>query len=139
MFVLDTNVISELRKKSIGRAAPSVVAWADLAPPETRYVCAITIMELEIGILPLERKDHPQAAIFRDWLSNQVIPSFSGRILPIDETAATLCARMMYPKTRPLRDALIAATAQARNFTLVTRNTKDFQDLPIRVLNPWEA
>ena len=139
MYVLDTNVVSELRKKSLGRAAPSVVAWADLAPPETRYICAITVMELEMGIFPLERRDPPQAAMLRDWLSNQVMPSFAERILPIDDTAASACARMMYPRTRPLRDALIAAATQVRNFTLVTRNIKDFQDLPIRLLNPWES
>lgn len=139
MYVLDTNVISELRKKHLGRAAPAVVAWADRAPPETRYICSITVMELEMGILPLERRDFAQAGLLRDWLSNQVLPSFADRILPVDAAAASVCASFMYPKNRPLRDTLIAATARVRNFTLVTRNTKDFQDLPIRLLNPWDA
>lgn len=139
MFVLDTNVISELRKKHLGRAAAAVVAWADRSPPETRYICSITVMELEMGILPLERRDPARAGLLRDWLSHQVLPSFADRILPVDATAASICARFMYPKTRPLRDALIAATARAQNFTLVTRNIKDFQDMPIRLLNPWDA
>lgn len=138
MFVLDTNVISEIRKKDSGKAAASVVRWVDSALPETRFLCSITIMEIEMGILSLDRRDGRQASLLRQWLSDQVLPSFPNRILPIDETAALACAKMMVPKTRPLRDALIAATAQINDFTLVTRNTKDFSGLPVRTLNPWE-
>jgi predicted nucleic acid-binding protein len=138
MYVLDTNVISELRKKASGRAAAAVIRWADAAAPETRYICSITVMELEMGVLSLENRDRAQAILLREWLLDQVIPSFTGRILPVDQAAATACARMMHPRTRPLRDALIAATAQTNNYVLVTRNVKDFQDLPVRLANPWE-
>ncbi|CAN7206515.1 type II toxin-antitoxin system VapC family toxin [Rhizobium sp. LjRoot254] len=139
MYVLDTNVISELRKKDLGKAALPVVKWADSAPPETRYISSITIMEIEMGILSLERRTNQQSDNLRNWLRNQVLVAFRDRILPVDEGVALRCAQIMTPRTRPLRDALIAATAQHHGYTVVTRNVKDFIELPVRLLNPWEA
>jgi predicted nucleic acid-binding protein len=136
MFVLDTNVISELRKS--GRADPSVVGWSKSVSNAEQYLSAMAIFEVELGILKVGRTNKAQATIFRTWLEDTVIPAFSGRILPIDEQVAVLFAHIMAPKTRPYRDAMIAATAQRHGFAVVTRNVRDFIELPVRVINPWE-
>ena len=137
MYILDTNVISELRKKRSGRAHPAVVGWAESVIPAQLYLSAVTVFEIEIGIQQLALRGD-QANGLRIWLTDQVLLAFANHILAIDEHVAMLFARMMVPTTRPYRDTLIAATAQHHNYTLVTRNTKDFKDLPVRVLNPWE-
>ncbi len=139
MFLLDTNVISELRKASVGRANPSVVAWANQQDTCSLFVSAITIMELEIGILQLERRDPNQGKILRNWFSNQVLPEFADRILEINTDIALRCARLHVPDPRSERDALIAATGLTHNMTVVTRNTGDFTYTGAEILNPWDA
>ena len=126
MFVLDTNVVSELRKARTGRADAKVMAWAQSVDAADLYVSAITIMELELGVLAIERKDAAQGAMLRSWLDQQVLPEFTNRILPVDTAVAQRCARLHVPDRRSERDALIAATALVHGMTVVTRNVADF-------------
>lgn len=138
MFLLDTNVLSELRKYGTGRAAPSVIAWSQSVPEHSLYLSTIVVQEVEIGILQLEwRKDHDQARILRAWLEDSVLPRFVDRILPVDVPVARRSARLHVPDARQYRDGLIAATALVYGMTLVTRNTRDFDGTGVHILNPW--
>jgi predicted nucleic acid-binding protein len=137
MFVLDTNVVSELRKIRPGRADKNVARWADGVNSADLYVSAVTVQELEIGVLLAERRDPPQGAIFRIWLEAHVLPAFAGRILPVDAAVAKRSAALHVPNPCPFRDSLIAATALVHNMTLVTRNTTDFQTSGVPLVNPW--
>ena len=139
MFVLDTNVVSELRKVRFGKADANVAAWAQAVDAAALFVSAITIMELELGVLLIERKDAVQGAMLRTWLDLQVLPEFAGRTLPVDSAVAQRCARLHVPDKRGERDALIAATALVHGMTLVTRNLADFRPTGVNLLNPWEA
>jgi predicted nucleic acid-binding protein len=136
MFLLDTNVISELRKKS---ANTHVVQWAAQIPPASLYLSAITILELETGILRVERRDQRQGELLRTWLQHSVLPAFTGRILPVDSTVASRCAKLHVPDPRSEYDALIAATALVHGLTVVTRNTQDFRASGVKLLNPWAS
>lgn len=138
MYVLDTNVVSELRKVRVGKADPNVASWAENVDAAHLFVSAITIMELELGVLSIERKDAIQGAMLRAWLEQHVLPEFSGRTLPIDSVVAQRCARLHIPDKRGERDALIAATALVHGMTVVTRNIVDFQSTGVTILNPWE-
>ncbi|MCD2339163.1 type II toxin-antitoxin system VapC family toxin [Ideonella azotifigens] len=137
MYVLDTNVVSELRKASAGRADTNVVAWASKVATGTLYVSAITVLELELGILSLERRDAPQAAVLRVWMHSHVLPAFAGRVLAVDTAVALQCAQIHVPNRRSERDAMIAATAMVHGMTVVTRNVADFQGTGATLLNPW--
>ena len=138
MFLLDTNVVSELRKVKTGKADRSVAAWSDSADAGEMYLSAVTIEELEIGVLGIERRDRVQGELFRRWMDEQVLPSFVDRILPLDTTVARRSARLHVPDPRPIRDGFIAATALAHGLTLVTRNVADFEPMGVRLLNPWD-
>jgi predicted nucleic acid-binding protein len=138
MFVLDTNVLSELRKVRLGKADANVAAWAQGVDAASLFVSAITIMELELGVLLIERKDAVQGAMLRAWLALQVLPEFAARTLPVDAAIAQRCARLHVPDKRGERDALIAATALVHGMTLVTRNLADFKPTGVTLLNPWE-
>lgn len=137
MFVLDTNVVSELRKVQSGKANPNVARWAESVDAGTLFVSVITILELEIGVLRAERRDARQGAVLRAWFENKVLPEFSGRTLSIDTTVARRCARMHVPDPRSERDALIAATADVHGMTVVTANAGDFSPTGVPVFNPW--
>ena len=137
MFVLDTNVVCELRRAAIGKADARVVAWASSIRPAALFLSVVTLMEIEQGILQLERRDLRQGAIIRHWFVGQVQPAFAGRVLPIDDTVALRCARLHVPDPRQERDALIAATALVHGMTVVTRNTADFAPTGVPLLDPW--
>ena len=137
MFVLDTNVVSELRKAKAGKADKNVTAWAVSVPPGGLFLSAITILELETGALLVERRDSAQGAILRAWLDGHVLPAFAGRVLAIDTAVAQRCARLHVPDPRADRDALIAATALVHGMTVVTRNVTDFEPTGVPILNPW--
>ena len=139
MFVLDTNVVSELRKVRLGKADANVVAWAQSVDAADLFVSAITIMELELGVLSIERTDTTQGAMLRSWLEQHVLPEFSARTLPVDTAVAQRCARLHVPDKRGERDALIAATALVHGMTVVTRNVADFNLTGVPILNPWEV
>ena len=137
MFVLDTNVVSELRKVRFGKADAQVAKWADSVEAVSLYVSAISILELEIGVLRMEARDPSQGAMLRAWMDNHVLPEFAGRVLPVDTAVAQRCARLHVPDRRAERDALIAATALVHGMTIVTRNVADFEPTGVPVLNPW--
>ena len=138
MFVLDTNVISELRKVGDGKADARVTAWLADADAASFYISALTLMELEIGTLRLERRDVRQGHVLRTWMDTRVLPEFKERTLPVDPAVALTCARLHVPDPRPERDALIAATAIVHRMAVVTGNVADFEKTPVEVINPWE-
>ena len=137
MFLLDTNVISELRKAGDGKADANVTAWLSRQDASQFYVSAITLMELELGILLISRRDSLQGASLRTWMDSHVLPEFSERTLPVDTTVALRCARLHVPDPRPDRDAYLAATAHVHGMTVVTRNVIDFEPTGVCVHNPW--
>jgi len=137
MYLLDTNVLSELRKVRVGKADANVTAWAESVDAVDLFISAITIMELELGVLSIERKDATQGALLRAWLEQHVLPEFADRTLPVDTTVAQRCARLHVPDKRGERDALIAATALVHGMTVVTRNVDDFKPTKVAIVNPW--
>ena len=137
MYILDTNVISELRKAR--KTHPNVKRWAERLPSASLYISVISVLELEIGILLVDRRDKEQGAILRAWMDRYVLPTFSDRILSIDAAVAQRCAMLHVPNPRSDRDALIAATALVHGLTVATRNVADFERTGVGVLNPWEA
>lgn len=137
MFVLDTNVVSELRKVRLGKADANVAAWAERVDASRLFISAISIMELELGVLSVERKDSAQGAQLRLWLEQHVLPEFSARTLPIDIAVALRCAKLHVPDKRGERDALIAATALVHGMTVITRNVADFAPTGVALINPW--
>ncbi len=138
-LILDTNVVSELRKVRFGKADMNVTAWAESVDATDLFVSAITIMELELGVLSIERKDATQGALLRAWLEQHVLPEFSSRTLPVDTAVAQRCARLHVPNKCGERDALIAATALVHGMTVVTRNVADFKPTGVLLINPWEV
>ncbi len=138
MFVLDTDVVSELRKVEAGKGHRKVAAWSGQVTVGETFLAAITIHELELGTLLLERKDKRQGAILRAWMETRVLPEFEERILPVDVVVAQRCAKLHVPNPKPMRDALIAATALVHGMTVVTRNVRDFEPMGVAILNPWE-
>ncbi|WP_175746833.1 type II toxin-antitoxin system VapC family toxin [Burkholderia pyrrocinia] len=138
MFVLDTNVISELRKVRTGKADRNLAAWSSTVDAPTLFVSAITIMELETCVLQIERRDPVQGALLRAWLDGHVLPEFASRVLPVDTAVAQRCARLHVPDRRSERDALIAATALVHGMTVVTRNVADFAATGVAIVNPWD-
>ncbi|MFO1200483.1 MAG: type II toxin-antitoxin system VapC family toxin [Burkholderiaceae bacterium] len=136
MYLLDTNVLSELRRRD--RIDPRVAAWADAVEQDALYLSVVTILEVELGILAVERRDPAQAALLRRWLEDRVLPAFDARILPIDTAVARACARLHVPDRRAERDAMIGATALTHRMTVVTRNVGDFEPMRVGVMNPWD-
>ena len=137
MFLLDTNVVSELRKAKTGKAHARVAAWATKVPAGSLYLSAITLLELEMGVLQIERRDPTQGAVLRRWFDAHVLPAFAGRVLSVDTAVALQCARLHVPDKLSERDAMIAATALVHGMTVVTRNVADFEPSGVPVLNPW--
>ncbi|TCP61427.1 hypothetical protein EV663_105145 [Rhodovulum bhavnagarense] len=139
MLILDTNVVSELRKAKAGKADANVVAWAAAQDPAALYLSAITLLELEMGVKLAERRDSAQGAILRNWVTSKVLPAFEGRVLPVDGPVALCCAGLHVPDPRSDRDALIAATGIVHAMPIVTRNVADFEGTGVKVINPWEG
>ena len=138
MYLLDTNVVSELRKAKSGKADKHVIAWAEGVPTISLYLSAMTVLELETGILLIERRDPPQGALLRTWLDEQVLPAFTDRIIAVDAAVARQCAKLHVPDPRSERDALIAASALVHGLIVVTRNVGDFRPMGVEIINPWE-
>ena len=138
MFVLDTNVVSELRKVRSGKANPGVAAWAEKVPSVELFISAITIQELEHGVLLMERSDPTQGALLREWLDQSVTAAFKNRVIAVDERVARSAAALHVPDPASFRDALIGATALVHEMTVVTRDLKDFRRFDgVDVLDPW--
>ncbi len=137
MYILDTNIVSELRKSRTRGANRNVLAWANNVSVNDLYLSVISVLEIEIGVSLAERRDPLQGSVLRNWLDGQVLPGFAGRILPVDTAVARACARFHVPNPLPDRDALIAATAQVNRKIVVTRNVSDFAPTGVEIINPW--
>ena len=137
MFLLDTNVISELGRPD--KADRNVVAWANAVPAANFFMSAISILEIELGARFIGRKDAAQGAVLRAWIDDQILARFEGRILAIDTAVARRCAQLHVPNPRAERDALIAATALVHGLTVITRNVSDFEPTGVPLLNPWDG
>jgi predicted nucleic acid-binding protein len=138
MFILDTNVVSESRKIGDGRADTAVAAWVSSINVEKCSIAAVTLMELEMGILRVERRDATQGAALRRWMSLHVLPTFVDRTCPFDVKVAMECARLHVPDPRSERDSWIAATALVHGMSVVTRNVADFAETGVALINPWQ-
>ena len=140
MFLLDTNVVSEIRKIAVGRANPSLERWARGLDGAAAFVSVITLHELEHGVLLAERRDPDGAVPLRQWLNVDVLDAFADRVLNIDQTVATVAASLHVPNPAPINDAYIAATALVHKLTTVTRNLADFTRFSgLEVVNPWDT
>ena len=137
MFLLDTNVVSELQKVGDGKADARVVTWISRHDAAGFYISALTLMELEIGILRIELRDGAQGELLRRWMDRHVLPEFLERTLPVDSAVALKCARLHVPDPRSERDALIAATALVHGMTVVTGNLSDFETTGVTAIDPW--
>ncbi len=138
MYLLDTNVISEMRKARAGRIDRNVAKWALEVDVDQMFTSVIVIHEIETGTLLAERRDPLQGRIYRAWLENDLLPTFSSRVLPVNVEVARICASYHVPDPMPLLDSFIAATAQIHGLTLVTRNIADFVRTGVPLLNPWD-
>jgi toxin FitB len=136
MFLLDTNVVSELRRPH--RTNPKVAEWADSVPPSDMFLSSISILELEAGALLLMRRDDRQGKLIQQWIEDRVLTTFTDRVLAVDTAVARCCALLHVPDPRPYRDSLIAATALVHRLIVVTRNRADFEPMAVSMLNPWE-
>lgn len=136
MFLLDTNVVSELRRPD--KADRNVVAWANAIPAASFFMSAISILEIELGARLIGRKDAAQGAVLRTWIDSQILARFEDRVLAVDTAVAQRCAQLHVPNPRAERNALIAATALVHGLTVVTRNVVDFEPTGVMLINPWE-
>lgn len=138
MYLLDTNIVSELRKLETGKIHPQVYRWIKSNGFTHTYISAVTLAEIQTGILSLARKDQAQAASLDNWFTNRLLPAYRTKTLPVDTKVALIYAQLNVPNKRPINDAYIAATAIAHKLKLVTRNIQDFQGMPITLENPFE-
>ena len=135
MFLIDTNVISEMRKGA--RANPAVRAWFESHPSGWYYLSVLTLGEIRKGIEQIRVKDLGKANAFENWLM-EIILSYERRILGIGIDEADIWGRMNSGEKLPEVDSLIAATAEFHGLTIATRNVKDYSRSGVNVINPWE-
>ncbi|MBT8588560.1 type II toxin-antitoxin system VapC family toxin [Polynucleobacter paneuropaeus] len=137
MYLLDTNVVSEFRKAGTGRISKRVEQWAEGISANSMFISVISIFELEMGILQIERRDKKQGSVLRKWLNKNVLGTFSERVLPIDTAVAQRCASLHVPNPKSERDAMITATAIEHRMMIVTRNVSDFSQSGVKIFDPW--
>jgi predicted nucleic acid-binding protein len=136
MFLLDTNLLSELRSEK--RCHPKVKAWQQRTSLASCWISVVNLLEIRQEIGQVERSDKAFATILNGWLENQVKRSFAGKIVSISPEIAERAGRISAERTRGLADCLIAATALERRLILVTRNVGDFEDVNgLKIVNPW--
>lgn len=136
MYVLDTNLVSEIRKVP-AKKNPAVQRWLEQQYSDQLFITSITVYELEVGVQRLARKDSAQATLIGDWLHGTLLPGFEGRVLDLDLESSLIAATYQVPDPRPSADCFIAAITQRHHMKLVTRNTKDFLAMNIPLINPW--
>lgn len=137
MYLLDTNVLSEMRAMALGRGDAAVIAWMRATDPDLFRLSAISLFEIERGVLLMERRDARQGRVLRDWMNTSVLVAFDGRVIEVSPDIARLAASFHVPDPAPLADSLIAATAVIHGLTVVTRNGADFRFPGVAVFNPW--
>lgn len=138
LWLLDTDVVSEIRKAPLGRCDPGVRAWASATPSSRTFLSSVTIEEIERGVLRKERQDPAQGAVLRRWLEEALLPDSAGRILAVDTEVARAAASLHVPDPAPLHDAFIAATALVHGLVVVTRDVRDFTRFPgLSLHDPW--
>ena len=138
MFLLDSNLVSELR--SAKRCDPAVRAWEQGTPLDSCWISVITLLEIRRGIDQVRRKDAPFAAVLQEWLEQKVKPAFASRVLAVTPAVAERAGRIASGRTRGLADCLIAATALEHHLTLATRKVDDFKDVEgLKIVNPWSG
>jgi len=135
-FLLDTNVVSELRKGP--RAATSVRAWYDAVDDDAVYLSVLVVGELNRGVERIRRRDVVSAQKLEIWLSG-VVDDFADRVLPVTEPIARIWGSFGVPDPIPTVDGLLAATARHHGLTLATRNVKDVASTGVAVVNPFES
>ena len=133
-YLLDTNVVSELRKSS---PDANVEAWYDSVPGSQLFLSVLTIGEIRMGVERMRRKDTAKAASLENWLT-RLETAYGDHIVPVDSAIADTWALLSVPDPLPVIDGLLAATAYDRGWTLVTRNTKDVRHAGVRVLDPFK-
>jgi len=133
-YLLDTNVVSELRKRN---PDPHVLAWYKSVTSAELFVSVLTIGEIRLGIERLRRKDGPQADLIEQWLRGLHV-TYRDHLIDVDADVAEEWGRLNIPDPLPVIDGLLAASAKIRGCTLVTRNTADLQRSGIALLNPFE-
>ena len=138
MYLLDTNLISEIRKMPKGKCGQGVEQWVKTTSQNLMFTSAVVLMELERGILAMERKDMAQGTMLRTWFEKDVLPAFQSKILSVNEQTAHICAKLHIPDHAHENDAWVAASAIQHNLVLVTRNTDDFARTGVRLLNPFQ-
>jgi predicted nucleic acid-binding protein len=134
-FLLDTNVVSEIRKRS---PDPNVAAWIAAVPASELFLSVLVVGELRAGVQRLARRDPAQAGMIDDWLQ-RLVTAYGDRIVPVTVDIAEVWGRLNVPDPLPVVDGLLAATALAHGWTLVTRNTADVASTGVAVLNPFAA
>jgi len=134
MYLLDTQVVLELRKAKAGRTDAGLATWATGVSRQNLFLSALSLLELENGAARAERQDKGAGAALRTWVADQVMPAFEGRILAVDAAVARRRAQLTLTDTR---DALLAATAIEHGLTLVTRQTAAFKGARVKLFNPW--
>jgi len=135
IFLLDTNTISETKKRN---PDPTVLSFFDSAPSSSLFLSVMTLGELRKGAVGRNRRYPGSVDNFSGWITN-LEQTFVDRIINVDHATATLWGEFSADRTRPIVDTLLVATAIVHGLTLVTRNTIDVQDLPVKLLNPWQS
>jgi toxin FitB len=136
VYLLDTNVVSEMKRISAGHGNAQVAQWLGQVEGSALYISATTVLELELGCLLMERRDNLQGEVLRRWLS-ALMDHYHDRIIAIDTAVAIQAAALHVPNPRESHDALIAATALTHRYAVVTRNVDDFSIDDLKVINPW--
>ena len=134
MYLLDTVIVTELRKAKAGRADPGLAAWAAGVPHHSLFLSALSLLELENGAARLERRDKAGGRAVREWIESRVVSAFDGRILPVDAAVVRRRGQLGYADSR---DGLLAATALEHGLSLATRNVGAFRQGRVKLFNPW--
>jgi predicted nucleic acid-binding protein len=135
-LLVDTNVVSELRKR-VSLRNPGVKSWEQETDLDSVYLSAITVSELATWVARVKHRDAVQGGILGDWFNTRVMGQFATRIVPVDAEVGICAGQLHVPDPRDYRDAFIAATAIVRGMTVVTRNTAHFAPMGARVINPF--
>ena len=133
-FLLDTNVVSEIRKP---QPNPNVQAWLASVPEADLYLSVLVVGEVRQGVERLRRRDPARVAPYEAWLS-ELVRQFADRLVPITAEVCEEWGRLNVPDPRPVVDGLMAATAKVRGWTFVTRNVADLARADVRLLNPFD-